>query len=199
MRSAAGREVWLRDEVRVMRDEDGNLLRLTGLISDVTEIKRAEQALLQIREAERRRIARDLHDSVLQDISGALQTIQALQAERQSRGDEGEDGLEQSLGALRNAVGGLRGAIYDLRRDDERPLIHEVEALVELNRQMVPECDLTLHVESEFPPDLPEAVSRELLRIIHEGLVNIRRHSGARRANVTLGAEGGGCSPAPRG
>ena len=197
VRSASGREVWLRDEARVIRDEDGSLVRLTGLMVDVTEIKRAEQALLEIREAERRRIARDLHDSVLQDISGALQTIQALQAERQSSGgaDSGaaavEDGLEQSLGALRQAVGGLREAIYDLRRDDERPLIHEVEALVELNRQMVPECGLTLRVEREFPQDPPEAVSRELLRIIHEGLVNIRRHSGARRANVTLGAEGG--------
>lgn len=192
VKSAAGREVWIRDEVRVIWDEDGSLVRLTGLMVDVTEIKRAEQALLEIREAERRRIARDLHDSVLQDISGALQTIQALQAERQSGGAEAaEDGLEQSLGALRQAVGGLREAIYDLRRDDERPLIHEVEALVELNRQMSPECGLTLHVEREFPRELPEAVSRELLRIVHEGLVNIRRHSGARRANVTLGAEGG--------
>lgn len=191
VKSAAGREVWIRDEVRVIRDEGGNLLRLTGLMADVSEIKRAEQALLEIREAERRRIARDLHDSVLQDISGALQTIQALQAERSENRDSEDDGLEQSLGALRHAVGGLREAIYDLRRDDERPLIHEVEALVELNRQMAPECGLTLHVERQFPRDLPEAVSRELLRIVHEGLVNIRRHSGARRANVTLGAEGG--------
>lgn len=188
--SAGGREIWLRDKVRAIRDENGDPARLTGLLVDVTEIKRAEEALLEIREAERRRIARDLHDSVLQDISGALQSIQALQAERQSGVEVTEEGLDQSLVALRQAVGGLREAVYDLRRDDEKPLINEVEALIELNRQMVPECDLTLHVESGFPEEISAEVNRELLRIVHEGLVNIRRHSGARRANVTLGAGG---------
>ncbi|MDN5697039.1 MAG: histidine kinase, partial [Rubrobacter sp.] len=187
----SGCEVWLRDEARAIKDDEGNLVRLTGLMVDITEIKHAEEALLEIREAERRRIARDLHDSVLQDISGALQNIQALQAERQSGGDYEEEGLEQSLAALRQAVGGLREAIYDLHRDDEQPLLNEVEALVELNRQLVPECELALHVESGFPRDLPEKVSRELLRIVQEGLVNIRRHSDARRASVTLGASGG--------
>src|SRR5215216_7647394 len=48
---------------------------------DVTESKQLEETLLEIREAERRRIARDLHDIVLQDLVGTLQGLQATQVE----------------------------------------------------------------------------------------------------------------------
>ena len=40
-----GSEVWLRDMVTVIRDVEGDLLQLTGLMVDITEIKRTESVL----------------------------------------------------------------------------------------------------------------------------------------------------------
>lgn len=172
-----------------LRDADGNVTGIFAQGVDLTERKRAEEALLEIREGERRRIARDLHDLVLQDLSGAVQTIQAVQIEH-GPGGTWENGFEPALDALRKAVTGLRGSIYDLRRDSGKPLVRGVESLVEYNRQLMPECKLALHVEEGFPQDIPETVSRELLRIVQEALVNVRRHSGARRASINLGSSG---------
>ena len=47
-----------------------------GVSSDITELKKAEEELREIREAERSRIARELHDVVLQDLTYALQPVQ---------------------------------------------------------------------------------------------------------------------------
>lgn len=44
-----GRVIWLRDVARLVRDEDGNLLDLFGIMIDVTETKRAEDAILEAR------------------------------------------------------------------------------------------------------------------------------------------------------
>ncbi len=172
-----------------LRDADGSISGIFAQGVDLTGRKRAEEALLEIREGERRRIARDLHDLVLQDISGALQTIQAVQIEQEPAAAQ-ENGVEAALDALRQAIAGLRETIYDLRRDSGKPLIREVQSLVEYNRQLIPECELTLRVEAEFPQDIPEPVSRELLRIVQEALVNVRRHSGAHHASVVLSGSG---------
>jgi PAS domain S-box-containing protein len=170
-----------------MRETDGSISGVFVQGVDVTDHKRAEQALLEIREGERRRIARDLHDSVLQDISAASQTLQAIRAECSAKGQDYDKDLDQVLDAMRHAARGLRGAIHDLRQDEAKPLVQEIEALLELSRQLNPQCEFTLNVESGFPQELTETVSRELLRILREALLNVRRHSGARRANVTLG------------
>ena len=137
--------------------------------------KRLEEGLREIREAERRRIARDLHDVVLQDLAGALQGMQAAQVE--SAGS----GLEQEIAALRRAVGSLRNAIYDLRLEKEQPFVRAVESLVELNRQLTPEREIMLTVRDGFPSELPGAADVELLRVLQEALVNVRRHSCALR------------------
>ncbi len=178
-----GQTLWGRLKVSLVWDSEDNGAFAIGMVEDVTERKRAEEALFEIREAERRRIARDLHDGVLQDISGALQAMQAFQLEA---GGSDDDGVDQTLDALRRAVGGLRGAIYDLRQSREQPLAREVESLVELNRQMEPEREMALAVDEGFPEELPETLSLEVLRIVQEVLVNVRRHSDARRARVSL-------------
>ena len=50
-----------------------------AVVRDITERKRTEETMREVREAERNRIARDLHDDILQDIVYALQEIQIMQ------------------------------------------------------------------------------------------------------------------------
>lgn len=163
-----------------IHDESGDLLGAVNVLVDITDRKRAEEALYEIREAERRRIARDLHDVVLQDLSATLQSLQAAQIE--SEGVE----LDQEVETLRKAVQGLRNAVYDLRAEDGQSLLRTVESLLELNRQLAPDCEVSLSVDDGFPSELPETVRLELARIVQEALANARRHSGAHRVEVTL-------------
>ena len=178
-----GRVVWALLAVALVRDRNGRPLQTVAITQDITERKRLEESLREIREAERRRIARDLHDVVLQDLMGALQGMQAAQIEAE------KPGLEQEIAALRRAVGSLRNAIYDLRLEKEQPFVRAVESLVELNRQLTPEREIRLTVRDGFPPELPDGADVELLRVLQEALVNARRHSAARRVEVILSTE----------
>jgi signal transduction histidine kinase len=170
-----------------IHDESGKLLGAVNVLVDISDRKRAEEALLEIREAERRRIARDLHDVVLQDVMGALQGMQAAQIESEKLGSSA--GLEQEIAALRRVVESLRNAIYDLRLEKEQPLVRAVESLVELNRQLTPGRDIRLTVHDGFALELPDDAEVGLLRVLQEALVNTRRHSEAWRVAVTLTTE----------
>lgn len=98
-----------------VRDRAGTLTHWISIQRDTTEARRTEEALREIREAERTRMARDLHDDVLQDLIDALYS---MQVNRQKIKDEGVDApeLEGEVESLRDAIAGLRGAINDLRR-----------------------------------------------------------------------------------
>jgi PAS domain S-box-containing protein len=131
-----------------VRDENDRVMNFVGVQNDITERLRTEEALREIRRAERRRIARDLHDIVLQDLSGALQSLRLIHLQSRSSGAEVD--LAEELEALRRASLGLRSAVYDLRDEQERPFLESVESLVELNRRATPEREIRLVVEEEF-------------------------------------------------
>jgi DNA-binding NarL/FixJ family response regulator/anti-sigma regulatory factor (Ser/Thr protein kinase) len=73
--------------------------------------------------------------------------------------------------------------------DREQTLVELLEWLVALNRQTSPEREIKLSIEGLLPP-LPKETEVELLRIVREALVNIRRHSDASRVWVAGGASG---------
>jgi len=157
---------------------------------DVTERKRVERALEEIREAERNRISRELHDGTLQDIVYALQGIQIVQAVSENGGDPA---LEDSAEALRRSVEGLRGAIFDLRLEATLggSLVSSLENLVDLNRRMARgRYELELVVEDGFPSRVSGRTGREFTRIVQEALTNVRRHAEASHVSVKLGVEG---------
>ena len=180
-----------------LNNADGELVGAVAGLLDITERKQAEEERDRLRDREvevrtqreeRRRIARDLHDVVLQDLSGALQSLRLTHLRARASGLKLD--LEEELEALGRATSGLRSAMYDLRHEKERPFVKSVESLVELNRQLVPERKTALTIEEGFPEELPGEVSVELLRVLQEALTNARRHSGARNVEVRLRTEG---------
>src|SRR5829696_4638516 len=183
-----GTPFWNELSIYPVRDEEGRLTNFLGIQNDVTERVRAEEILAEIRRAERRRIARDLHDIVLQDLSGALQSLRLT--DLQAKGSGTALDLGEELEALARATSGLRSAIYDLRREGEQPLVKSIESLVELNQLATPEREIRLIVEEGLPEGIPVEVNVELLRVLQEALINARRHSGARNVEVRLGLEG---------
>ncbi|HEV8224077.1 MAG TPA: PAS domain S-box protein [Rubrobacteraceae bacterium] len=157
---------------------------------DITERKKAEEALDEAREAERNRIARDLHDDILQDIVYALQEIQVAQITSENGGSEA---LEEAADALRRSVEGLRDAIFELRLKQTlgRSFVSSLENLMDLNRRMArSQYELDLVVADGFPSHFPERTGREIVRIIQEALTNARRHARPRRVLVRLWRDG---------
>jgi two-component system, NarL family, sensor histidine kinase UhpB len=183
--------MWVSLSARAFRDAEGEIVGYEGTVEDITERKRVERALGEIREAERRRIARELHDVVLQDLTYALQSLQVARRMPEEVVDHDEEAGRQ-VEALKRAVEGLREAIYELRLQSarEQPLVRTLFSILKLNRQMAPECAFELIVHEEFPAFVSGPAALEVARIVQEALANVRRHSGARRATITLGTAG---------
>jgi PAS domain S-box-containing protein len=173
-----------------IRNSAGDIVGASTIARDITERKRAEEALRQVREAERRRIARDLHDSVLQDLSYTAATMGLIMLDAEGTSLEKE--LQSAVDAIRRAAQGLRDAVNDLRLEEERdrPFLQLMESLVQRNRAMARGYEISLEVGEGFPSAPLGRTGTDLLRIIQEALTNARRHSGAKRVLVNLRIEG---------
>jgi PAS domain S-box-containing protein len=185
-----GRVVWVRDHAVLMRDREGRPAYWLGVQFDITEQKRTEEALREVRKAERSRIARDLHDSVLQDLSYTTAAMGLISLKAEGTGLEEE--LQKAIDAIRHAAEGLRGAVNDLRLEEERnrPLPELVESLVQRNRGMARGQEIWLEVDEDFSAISFGDAGMEILRVIQEALTNARRHSGARKMQVKLSKDG---------
>ncbi|MBA2443323.1 MAG: PAS domain S-box protein [Rubrobacter sp.] len=156
---------------------------------EVTERKRAEEDLVRVREAERSRIAQEMHDDALQDLVYALQEAQVL---RECSEDE-DTALTEIIDALRRSVEGMRAAIFELRLEEilKEPFASSLKPLLELHRRMSRSTqEVEVKMEDGFPEEISPVAARKLLRIVQEALNNARRHSGARYVRVTLSCEG---------
>jgi signal transduction histidine kinase len=154
-------------------------LRLaTGLLFDeVRELATAE---------ERRRLAREIHDGIAQELASLGYVVDALTGQARL---ERSDGLAQELADLRQQITRLvsevRLSIFDLRSDVDR---HGGlgAALAEYLRTIGTSSDLIVHLTlDEEPRRLPAESEAELLRIAQEAINNARRHAGAVNLWVT--------------
>lgn len=173
---------------RPITSSDGRKLGAVVVLRDETRERQAEDAQNELLKAERRKIAHDLHDDVLQDLIDALYSMQLARMKLTDRGERvGE--LDKEMGSLRNAIGGLRGTVHNLRLGgvQEQSFVRLLTSVVELSRQKAPGLQITLDVEEGFPAGLSGCAVVELVRILQEALVNARRHSGAGCVEIYLG------------
>ncbi len=136
---------------------------------------------------ERTRIARDMHDRVGQALAGVGFRLETA-AKRASDTTLGEE-LHDLKREVRNVLGEVRETLCDLRTDvsDERGLADTLEAFLQRVRNR---SDMTVVFENDSYGRLPLAQERELWRIAHEAIVNVERHAGARRLDVTWESDG---------
>jgi signal transduction histidine kinase len=181
-----GRRIDVSLTVSPIRGSEGEIIGASTIARDITERRRAEEAAFEVREAERARLARDLHDGALQDLSLVVQQLEAKRIEAEIGGSD--TSLRREIEGLRRTVRGLRAAVYDLHRTGGVPFLEQVEDMMRHYRDLTPEREVGLVIEDGFPTDLPEGVATQLLRLVREALTNARQHSAAQHAWVTLGA-----------
>jgi two-component system sensor histidine kinase UhpB len=139
----------------------------------------ARRAVLA-QEAERRRVARELHDELGQTLTGVL-----LQTDALAR-DPSATAIEQAREDARRGLEQVRRIARDLRPDtlDELGLLSSIQALATaFTRQY------GVHTERELAASLPpldEDVEVVLYRVAQEALTNVARHAAAQRVRIAL-------------
>ncbi|HKH17757.1 MAG TPA: GAF domain-containing sensor histidine kinase [Solirubrobacteraceae bacterium] len=138
---------------------------------------------------ERNRLARELHDSVTQQLFGVVLAAESA-GELLERGDAAGEQLARVQALARGAMEELRSVVFELR-----PASLEAEGLGQVLRKHVDVLrrvsgrEIELRVAS--PPALRPAAAGQVFRIAQEALQNALRHSGAGRIEVRL-EDGGG-------
>jgi two-component system sensor histidine kinase UhpB len=135
----------------------------------------------EARDAERRRIARALHDDALQGLSDAIALV--AMADRTTT----ESPLTGRLLPVLQRVGEqLRSAIYDLHSgiEEQTPFVELLARLVDEHRAMVGECEIQLEIGDGVPQGSLSVTGVEVLRVVGEALTNARRHAEAERVRV---------------
>ena len=137
--------------------------------------------------AERARFARELHDGAVQSLIAVEMQVDVLR--RQDAADKPIGGeLGRIQGLLREEVLKLRELMQQMKAIDV-----DAHRLLPLLNDTVERFQRETGISARFVTDLeeldmPQKVCRELLRIVQEGLVNVRKHSTARHALVRLGS-----------
>ncbi len=190
-----GRVIWVEKTGRAHFNEQGRMLRIVGMVADITERKLAEAALasvsrrlIEAQEQERNRIARELHDDIGQRL--ALLTIN-LEQLHQEPSDSSE---------VRHRIGELHKQASEITADIQT-LSHELHSTkleylgpVATMRGLCQELGDQRKVKIEFksqdlPSPLPADISLCLFRVLQEALRNSVKHSGAWLIDVKLWGE----------
>jgi signal transduction histidine kinase len=137
--------------------------------------------------AERARFARELHDGAVQSLIAVEMQVDVLRRQATAEGPVGAE-LGRIQGLLREEVLKLRELMQQMKSIDV-----DAPRLLGLLNDTVERFQRETGITARFVTDLeeldmPQRVCRELVRIVQEGLVNVRKHSRARHALVRLGS-----------
>jgi len=204
VRTRAGEYRWIQSRAQALRDASGMAYRMVGWILDVTERRRANEALREsreelqrlsaniehIREEEKTRIARELHDDL-----GQLLTALKIDMGRFEQTIEGKLD-EMSRGALRGIYGVIDQLVASVRRiaADLRPVMLDdlgpIPAIDWFIQEFSARHGIAVHAQLDagevaFNPDS----GTEVFRIVQEALTNIARHSGASEVTIEIARE----------
>jgi signal transduction histidine kinase len=146
--------------------------------------------------AERARLARELHDSVVQQVFSMRMQAKALQAQvapgRTIRPERVQSVADELLELAQTALADLRGLVLQLHPVElvERGLAGAVRSHAESVRGT---SGLAVDVEVDLSPDvgdLPVELQEDLYRVVQEALHNVVKHAGATRASVHISTSG---------
>jgi PAS domain S-box-containing protein len=191
-----GSRFWADVVITALRDSAGRLQGFSKVLRDVTERKRAEEGLrvlsarlLQLRDEERRHIARELHDSAGQIIAAINMRLAPIAENGKSEAEIGET-IRESLELLQQLSTEVRTISHLLHP----PLLDEVglSSALRLYVQGFSERS-KINVDLDIPDDfgrLSRALETAIFRVVQESLTNIHRHSGSKTARIKIWLDG---------
>ena len=190
---ADGTVRWITAKGEFYYAANGDAERMIGMAVDITDRKMVEEALaslsgrlIDVQEEERKRIARELHDDYNQRLAMLAIDLENL---AENIGDSSGDAA-QRLQEFFDRVSELGADLHSLSHSlhsstlENLGLVAGVKAFCQ---EFAEQQQMQVHFAHEnVPHAIPADVALCLFRITQEGLRNIKRHSGANRAEVRL-------------
>lgn len=182
-------ETWSRADRTLLDSLAHQAAAAVHAVQLTNDLQHARERLVLAREEERRRLRHDLHDELGPTLA-ALSLTSARASDRLASDPVAARGLLVQLrDGLRACVGDVRRLAYDLRP----PVLDELgllAAIQERAAQFNSDSGMTIEVQSpQSLPPLPAAVEVAAYRIALEALMNVVRHSGARRCVIELSVD----------
>ncbi len=171
--------------------KDGAVVGVQGTVRDISERKRAEDVLqtysrrlIEAQEAERQKIARELHDEIGQILTAVNLNLQALKTSCETKACAPR--VAESMAIIDEALKHVRELSLELR-----PSLLDDLGLVAALRWYVARYNLRSGIAAQVTCDsdiggIPHEVSTACFRIAQEALTNSARHSRATKANVDV-------------
>jgi two-component system sensor histidine kinase UhpB len=162
---------------------------LETLEHDRQQLQALSSQVIDAQEAERRRIARELHDETAQTLTSLLVRLRILErandlAQVRASTAELRELAHKALEEVRNMARELRPSTLD-----DLGLVAAAQSYTEHTAELL---GFTVTFDSaRFPQRLDPQVELVLYRVIQEALTNVARHANARHVSVTLTQEGG--------
>ena len=192
-----GTQRWVRARGEARRDAGGRIIGLRGTVQDIAERKLAEEALssvnrrlFEVQEAERARIARDLHDDIGQRLallSVGLGELKGLQPDFSGDAISCLDTLQKQTAEIITDLQALSHELHSPRL----LLLGVVAAMRGLCREVSAQNSVEIDFRSEnVPGNIPHDTSLCLFRVLQEALHNAVQHSQVRQFDVHLRGTG---------
>nr|WP_025918093.1 sensor histidine kinase [Herminiimonas sp. CN] len=196
----------VRLQGNVLRDANRKPRTVIGSMLDITDFKRTEEALLQsqetirrlaahqewVKESERKRIAREIHDELGQNLLALRIDVLMLATRTEcshprlnKRAKLALDHIDTTIKSVRNLINNLRPAVLDLGL----PAAFEWQ-VKEFQRRRGIACTLDISGE-DASYQLDDDIANTLFRILQESLTNVSRHAQADRITISLSKDGG--------
>ncbi|MGC1905731.1 MAG: PAS domain S-box protein [Candidatus Acidiferrum sp.] len=187
-RASDGTLVWLKSNGRGFFDADGKMLRVIGMVADITDVKRAEEALtgitkklIEAQEQERARIGRELHDDINQQLALLGVELEQLQGNPSEVPSRLQD-LRQRLAEVSNDVQALSHELHSSKLD----YLGVIAGMRSWCREIAARYKIEIDFNSNVSRVLPLDLGRSLFRVLQEALHNAIKYSGVRRVEVQV-------------
>jgi len=201
VRRRDGTPIWMLMSVRAVGEKGATPAHYESVVQDITARKKTEEALREVsglllrsQNEERRRIARELHDSTAQNVAALAMNLSLVGRAAAALDPKTRQRLSDSLRLAEQSCRELRTLSYLLHPPEleEGDVWSAVRWYVEgFSTRSGIRVDLTIP-RSAKAGRLPGEVEASLFRIVQESLANIHRHSGSRRARIRLGRSASG-------
>jgi PAS domain S-box-containing protein len=199
VRRADGHDVWLRSSDMVLKRSKGTVKQIIGSAIDVTDnrhlledLKRISSRLLETQNQERRRIARELHDSTAQHLVAVGLAVARLDSLLRPSLPDLKEGKE-----IAEIIGELRQVSREAQREIRafsyllHPPILESVGLGDALRRFVTGFSrrTRIHARLSIANDFScgsHGISTALMRVAQEALINVFRHAKATEVRISL-------------
>lgn len=166
-------------------DVDFLMQVMEQIIPVIHNIRLLARHASNVAEQERKRLARDIHDSVIQPYLGLQYKLAAIRNKLAAGSDDVSEDIERLFQMTVDEVSSLRSFTRRLK-DSNGEGDSFLSAVRRFASHFADNYGLDVKVESRGEFNLNERIAAELMQIVYEGLSNIRKHTEATYSKITL-------------